>query len=658
MIHWLLVSSSEAVAEQVDHLLAGEGIVRFRRHSRVGSLEEATKLVATGAVSIVIVDLGEQTDLERLGALCQEPPLTPVLGISDREGEEYAVRVVKTGAQDCLRKSRLTPTLLKQSMRYAVERIRIERELSEERDLLRALLDSIPDRIYFKDRKSRFLRVSRELANFFRLDDPADAVGKTDFDFFSEEHARPAFEDEQGVVRTGEGIVGKIEKETFDDGRVGWVTTTKLPLRNASGKIVGTCGISRDISDLKALEDILAAERNLLRSVIDHVPDPIFAKDATGRYLMSNAAHARRVGAEDPDAVLGHVAKDFLPDESAEVFLDAEREVFESGEPQLERSEHVELPDGSVRWLVTTRVPLEIDGGEVRSLVCVGRDVTSQKEAQDALERANEDLAGALGKLKRAHADLRSTQLQLIEAEKMKSIGRLAAGVAHEVKNPLAIISMGLEFLNSQKFEREEIPAVLADLRDAVSRADAVIKGLLDFSAPKNLELRPHDLNEIIRKALRLVRGEAKAGQLKVELELEEVPPLEVDRLKVGQIFVNLFTNAIHAMDGAGTLTIRTRVEQVTRVGANISGERSEAFRAGQQVAIVEVLDSGSGFPDDKLTKVFEPFYTTKPTGKGTGLGMAVVKSIVDLHGGTVEISNRNEGGARVVLAFKASLRP
>ncbi len=167
------------------------------------------------------------------------------------------------------------------------------------------------------------------------------------------------------------------------------------------------------------------------------------------------------------------------------------------------------------------------------------------------------------------------------------------------------------------------------------------------------MELKRENLNEIIRKAVRLVRGEAKAGKLKVELELGDLPLLELDRLKVGQIFVNVFTNAIHGMDGAGTLTVRSRAEQVTGVGSNISGERSEAFRAGQQVAIVEVLDTGSGFPEGKLTKIFDPFYTTKPTGKGTGLGMTVVKSIIDLHGGTVEISNRSEGGARVALAFK-----
>ncbi len=460
MIDWLLVSSSAAVEEQIERFFSRGDGDRFRRHRRVDSLGAARELVAGGGVALVVVELSDDggLDLDQLAGLGAQEPLTPLLVVTDCEDEDFALRIMHSGAQDCLCKADLSSALLVKSARYAAERVRIERELAGERDLLRALMESIPDRIYFKDRDSRFLRVSRALGEFFELDDPSEAAGRTDFDFFSEEHARPAFEDEQEVLRTGQAIVGKIEKETFRDGRVGWAHTTKLPLRDQNGQIVGTCGISREITDLKLLEDRLATERNLLRSVIDHVPDPIFAKNRDGRYVMSNIAHARRIGAESPEFVLGKLARDFLPEESARIFEEAERRVFEGGEPQIEHLERVTLAEGVARWLVTTRVPLEFEAGKVKSLVCIGRDVTTQKKAQEALERANDDLAGAVGKLKRAHADLRSTQLQLIEAEKMKSIGRLAAGVAHEVKNPLATISMGLEFLQSQDYAQAAHP--------------------------------------------------------------------------------------------------------------------------------------------------------------------------------------------------------
>jgi len=169
------------------------------------------------------------------------------------DGGTIYVHVLKTPLYDALGK-----VIGVQGIFWDVtERRRIEEALAYERDLLQALLDKVPDAIYFKDDQSRFVRVSRALALRFGVGDPAGLVGRTDFDFFSEEHARHAFQDEQRIMRTGQAIIGMTEKETWPDGRVTWVLTSKMPYRDHQGKIVGTFGVSKDITDLIVAEQDL-----------------------------------------------------------------------------------------------------------------------------------------------------------------------------------------------------------------------------------------------------------------------------------------------------------------------------------------------------------------------------------------------------------------
>jgi signal transduction histidine kinase len=290
---------------------------------------------------------------------------------------------------------------------------------------------------------------------------------------------------------------------------------------------------------------------------------------------------------------------------------------------------------------------------EARQALELQKQVLARSNTE--LESSQRNLQASLAELQKMHADLRAVQLQLVEAEKMRTIGRLAAGVAHEVKNPLAILMRGLDFL-SQSLEQPDasLTTILKDMQDAIQRANAVIHGLLDFAAPNQLEAQPEDLNLLVHQALFFVKHPLTEHCIHTDLALTpDLPLCRLDRQKLTEVLVNLFDNAIQAMSKGGTLTVRTAAKTLTGIGANIGGNMIDRFQIGDRVAVVEIEDTGRGIPADKLDKIFDPFFTTKPAGQGTGLGLAICKTIVELHRGSIEIRNRDGGGILVTLMFK-----
>lgn len=262
--------------------------------------------------------------------------------------------------------------------------------------------------------------------------------------------------------------------------------------------------------------------------------------------------------------------------------------------------------------------------------------------------------AGWFGEVRRYQAELRATQLQLIQSEKLDSIGRMAAGIAHEVKNPLMMILTGVKILSKRSSAADESTRLLLqDMADAVNRADKIIGGLLSYSRNRGLDVAPTDLGATIEKSLLLVKHELDTNRIAVVKELDPaLPELSLDEFKIQQVFVNLFTNALHAMEHDGEITVRASIETLAR-GRHVGHRDTDRFRPDEQAVVVRIEDTGPGIPAPHLEKLFDPFFTTKPTGKGTGLGLSVSRQIVEMHGGAVEIGNRDGGGARVTLIFK-----
>lgn len=246
---------------------------------------------------------------------------------------------------------------------------------------------------------------------------------------------------------------------------------------------------------------------------------------------------------------------------------------------------------------------------------------------------------------------LHQAQMKLIHAEKMETIGRLAAGIAHEVKNPLAIIQMGVDYL-SQSSEDPLDKQVIQDIDDAVLRADRVIRGLLDFSRDQQLDTAVQAVNPIINHALHLVTHEMQQRNIQVQTELSDsLPEIALDANKLQQVFINIFMNAAHAIERNGSISVSAKIT----VLEDLSRVNGSKLQPGDAVIVIEVCDDGKGLEEGADKKIFDPFFTTKPQGEGTGLGLSVSQNILALHQGSIDLKNREEGGVSVMLYFSCA---
>ena len=372
-----------------------------------------------------------------------------------------------------------------------------------------------------------------------------------------------------------------------------------------------------------------------VNALLDALPDQFYIKDTQYRFVFVNTATARFLNYPATE-LIGKTDHDLFPRSLADQFLAEEKELLTTGQPLVNREACIADPGSPLRWELTTKIALRDDHGQIVGLLGINRDITATKIAHEQLQQLNADLARSQLELLETYENLKRAQAHLVQSEKLEMVGRLAAGIAHEVRNPLAILAMGLGYIESSLPPNQPAAdTVLGTMRDAIVRADAIISELLDFSSPRVLDLTGQDVSKLADRSLLLVKHELSRRRIMVVRDYTPgLPVQQLDRIRIEQVFVNLFMNAIHAMPDGGQLTVRI-------------------FRKATGSVVAEISDTGPGIPAGLVGKVFEPFFTTKPAGSGTGLGLAVAKSILNQHGGELKVANRPDGGVSACLIFQ-----
>jgi two-component system NtrC family sensor kinase len=515
-----------------------------------------------------------------------------------------------------------------------------ERALALERRLLRAFLESTRDQVYFKDRESRFLRVSDTLAARVGFERAEDLLGKTDFDAFSEEHARQAFDDEQRIIRSGHPIVDLVERETFPDGREAWVSTTKMALRGEQGEVMGTFGVSRDVTARVRAEAALREGEERWRRLLANLQEIVLLVDPDGVLLYATPSVERWLGYPTDELLGTKLADASHPDDSAQL-----EEAFAAATPGRPASlgHRLRHLDGSWHSLESTFVCLR-DDPAVGGVLVAARDVTERVALE--LERERLDSERRL-------------------AHRLEAVGQLAAGIAHEINTPLQFVGDSVAFLNEAldellalvasyhglvpadvareieeradlEYLRERVPTAFGRTVEGIERVRTIVLAMKSFSHPASAKAAPADLNDALETTLTVSRNEYKYVA-DVTVELGELPAVVCNIGELNQVFLNLVVNAAQAIsekvgstDERGAIAVSTRVE-----GA---------------YAVIEIADDGPGIPPELLDRIWEPFFTTKEVGKGSGQGLALARSIVERHGGSLQCTSAPGEGTRFTV--------
>jgi len=498
------------------------------------------------------------------------------------------------------------------SFRDITERRRAEEALAAEQRLLNNLIAATPDIVYFKDRESRFIRINEGFARRNGLGDASAALGKTDFDIFGNQHASEAYANEQQIIATGQPMIDKEEREDWKDGHVTWVSSTKMPMLDRAGKIIGIMGISRDITERKRAEESL----RLLGSAVEQAEDSIHITDAPldlpgPRILFINPAFTKMTGYTAKE-VLGKNPRILQGEHTDKAVLARLRAALARGE-----AFHGEVinyrKDGSEFYAELHITPIRDPKGILTHFVAIKRDITERKRFE----------------------------ARLFQSQKMETVGKLAGGIAHEFNSIMTAIIGQSELMLYDLPAGNPLRKNATEIHQAADRAAALTRQLLAYGRKQILQPDVLDLDTVLAGMENTLRH--LAGR---DVDVHIAPPtspkfVKADPGQIEQVIVNIVMNAADAMPHGGKLTLET-------AGVFLDQEYVSQFhdlKPGDYVMLA-ITDTGAGMSEAVKARLFEPFFTTKDIGRGTGLGLATCHGIIKQSGGHINVYSEPGRGA------------
>ncbi|QLC24949.1 PAS domain S-box protein [Parasphingopyxis algicola] len=506
-----------------------------------------------------------------------------------------------------------TVTMLIAEGRDISEQIETEKALRRNQEELELIFNSVPMRIFFKDDKNRIIRLNKAAAQ--SMDMPVEDVeGADTYELFPEQ-AKKYHDDDLEVINSGRPKLGIVEEYTPREGERGWVRTDKVPYVDPDTGDRFVFAAATDITAEKQAEEAWRAGEARYRSLYNNTPIMLHSVDIDGRLVSVSDFWLKKLGYER-DEVLGRKSTEFLTAESAKKAKYALDEFYRTGTCADVEYQFV-TKSGDIRDVLLSAVAERDGNGAIVRSMAVSVDITDRKIIEN----------------------------QLLQSQKMETVGQLTAGLAHDINNMLGVIVGNLELLEREADTDDKAAKRIGAALGAVDRGAELTQRLLAFSRRQDLEttsIEPNPLIENLAGLLKRTLGE----NIELECRLgENMPTIHTDPSQLESAILNLAVNARDAMPNGGKLTIGSGLVHLDTEYA----AREVDLEPGDYV-VLAVTDTGVGIPADEIEKVFEPFFTTKDLGSGTGLGLSMVYGLVKQSGGHVRIYSEVGHGTSVKL--------
>lgn len=398
--------------------------------------------------------------------------------------------------------------------------------------------------------------------------------------------------------------------------------------------------VEDDEDDAFFIKDLIA-ERDLNpRPVIKHAINPQSALDFLEKITFDICLFDFRLGEIDGIDLLRMVRQ---KDISTPI-------IFLTGQGDQEIAVEA-MKSGATDYRTKGSLTSESLFQSIRFAIQLRKEEERRQQAEDQLKKNNEELTQANNDLQVSMKKLQTAQDQILRSEKLASIGRLAAGVCHELLNPLNIISGHVQALMLERQKDESLNEDLESIMEEIGRIEKIVGGLLKFSRKEDMELTYSNINEELESVLSIMEKDMQIDNVQVVRNFAtDLPKIKIDANRMRQVFMNLTNNARHAMEGGGTLTVTTKLHvrelKQNRRKTDIKTHPDENPTIQRNFIRIQFADNGTGIKEEDMVKLFDPFFTTKPEDKGTGLGLSVCYTIIEKHAGSIEVESKYGEGA------------